>query len=823
MAAGSTGSAPGSAGGGHSQSKTPQEKQAEAYRELHETIAAMTRWEPRNRRWLRELAASGMWVGWGEGELGRKEAARQHYTNCLETFERLSASEASAARRSDVAWAHEWIAEIVSDKEARAHLDAAAGIHADLVRLDPTDRSQLYNLVRLELRRGRRLERSEAMKALDHATSLLEGITTIDASDGDFFDLLNAIHMMRAERLADGDTTASIQAARKAIEAADKAMAGGMRNHFFLTARGNALRQLASAQRTAGDLRAAAASNQEALNTLKQATDIARQADNATSWNQIFLALYEDVQARQKAGNPEGAARASRELIDAVEKAVAFAPDEAVYRSNQGAAYRLVGDGYRTAKTPDLKRAEAAYVKAEEARRKAVSLENSASNWNALYLLLYDGVAPLRTQQNRGAGNLEAIQRAADAEERAIALSPDSPVYRSNLGVAYRKLGDQYRSGSPPDLKRAEGAYARAEEATRKALSLENSAGNWNALYLLFYDSIASLRTQQGQPTAALDAYRRAVDAADRAIALDPSSPVYRYNLSVTHAAIGGALADAAKPDDAGALAAYRRALAAVTSAVSLSPKSVDYLLWLSRTHGRIAVILGRMGSTSEAESRASHARAVEAGRRATELDAQSDVAWNRFAIAQFDGANAFDKSKERNEALSSFSEGLQALDRAIALNPKDPSYRSSLSQVNYVMAQLLESVDVDQAADRHERSIAALVAARAIAPDAPWIRDGLADQYYSAAEFYERTKKDRAKAAANYHAAAPHARERATRQSAAVDDQLMYVNVVLGIERTATVPAADRAEAVAMLKRLSEQSKLPPDWLPVLKQLVRQ
>jgi tetratricopeptide (TPR) repeat protein len=708
-------------------SKKPSEIQADVYRELYQTIKAMTRWEPRNRVWLRELAASGMWVGWGEAQLDRKDAAVRQYRSCLAEFERLSASGPTPARRSDVAWAHEWLADVVSDQEVRQHLDAAVAIHADLVRIDPTDRTRLYDLVRLELKRGLHLQGSDALKALDHAVSLLEAVSDIDPADGDYFDLLHAIQTERSQQLVSADVSASMQAARRAVEAADKAIAGGMCNHFFLSARGRALRTLASRQRDAGDVGGASASSEQALISLKEAADVGRKTDDATSWNQVFLALYDDLRSRQKTGGSEGTAKASRELTDAVERAVAAEPDVAVYRSNLGAAYRLVGDGHRTAKTPELKSAEA--------------------------------------------------------------------------------------------------AYAKSEEAIRKAASLEKSARCWNELYLLFYSSIVPLRNQQGLRSAALEAYRRAADAVGRAIELEPTNATYHSNLHLAHREIGDRLVDDAKPDLLGAIAAYKQALRAITEASRLELKSVSHLINLSQAHGRIARTLGREGNTSQAEMRTAHTRAVEAGRRATEVDPKAAKAWEQFAYAQFDRADAFDKTRETGEALTGFAAGIRALDRAIALNSKAAVYYSSLSQANYAMALLFGPGDVDEAADKYERAIAALIAARAIDPNAAWLRDALADRYYDAAIFYEQKKKDPGRAVAAFQAAVPHARDRAQRPSAVVDDQLAYVNVILGIERTgkALLTPTVRAEAISILRRLNDQAKLPSDWMPVLNRINRQ
>ncbi len=297
----------------------------------------------------------------------------------------------------------------------------------------------------------------------------------------------------------------------------------------------------------------------------------------------------------------------------------------------------------------DFRQAEKYYAQAEQAWRSAISWQPQDATYNGLFLLYYDYLAPLRTAQKDQAGTLNAYREAAITEEQAIARSPNAPVYHLNLAYTFEAIGDRLRTAG--ELTESDAIFAKAEHMLRAETKIGNTAENWDAMSTLFLSYISKLRADMKNKTGLLDAYRQAVKAEERAVALQPRNTGYISSLALAHELIGGELSTGGQlgqagdsyakaieyengiirldPSNAkhwerlygifhnsvaplrmkqndvpGELEAYTSGLGAIQHAVELNPTTADYYISESLAHWRIGRILhdqGKIGPAAEA------------------------------------------------------------------------------------------------------------------------------------------------------------------------------------------------------------------------------
>ena len=150
--------------------------------------------------------------------------------------------------------------------------------------------------------------------------------------------------------------------------------------------------------------------------------------------------------------------------------------------------------------------------------RKAIKLDEQPSYWNTLFLMLEDHVAPLYNKQKDRTGALEVYRRAAEAEQRAVALDPKQDAYYFNLGLAQMQIGDSLHQKS--DLPEAETLYQQSEQSFRNAIQLkDNATVYWENLCRLLM-SRATLHEEHGEQADATANYREALKALDKAAEL---------------------------------------------------------------------------------------------------------------------------------------------------------------------------------------------------------------------------------------------------------------------------------------------------------------
>ena len=169
----------------------------------------------------------------------------------------------------------------------------------------------------------------------------------------------------------------------------------------------------------------------------------------------------------------------------------------------------------------------------------------------------------------------EALERSRNAEQQAragLALEPDEPILRLNLG---RSLRDQYHLSQDKDRRVIEAAVAEFQEARSLALKRDSPENRRDAVLAL--SGVCDAYLEAGDPIAAMPHCRMAAE-------LTPQNPVAFYNLA-------GALALSGRKDEA---------LEALAKDVALGDRDSTYLrddAWFRslRSDPRFRELLRRM------------------------------------------------------------------------------------------------------------------------------------------------------------------------------------------------------------------------------------
>jgi tetratricopeptide (TPR) repeat protein len=761
---------------GAEDAKGEMEIRADVYARLHDTVEAMVRWEPRNKRWARELAAVKMWVGWGRKYRGMPEQALNDYRRALQEFIKLSAVDPSnVALRGDVIWANSWLADAIPGPQGLEHIKEAVKIGDSLLAIDPTDRDRVYEHVRYLLQHANREEDEDhpaaAEAAFDRARSLLEELPAPDPTDGEYFDQLIAAHLGRARVRGPRDAKGALEETGRAVKVAQTVSTGNPQSSYFLSQHGRALRLLAKRQEDAGDSAGALKSYQASLASLRQATGLrGRDQERAYAYGEMFLVFFDGLAGlRAQRGDAAGARNAYHESLRAIQKAIGLARDQPVYFENAGLAHRRIGDLLRDDGRTETRAVRNAYARAEQAFRDAARLDNQAAYWNRIFLLYFDSLAPLEAKEDDTAAVRDAYGRAVDMAETAVALAPSDAVYSSNLGLAYQKLGESFLQSE--DFEGADKAYAQAEQAFRRARSLEpRTAGYANRLFLLYYSGVAPLRQRQGLTSALPETYRRALSAVDEAIALAPSEAVFHANRYLALERLG----DLEDDNSIGALTEYQRALKSIERAAAIAPKDAGHHVSHARVLRTIGLVLNAGADAQRAEAIPHLRLAVEAARRATVLAPKDAGAWNMSAMCRFDLSTI---SADDNELFRGYQAALDDEERAVELEPATSQYRLNVFAMYRTAVEGLRAIDA---------TAVTAVLRRAI-------------------ELFEVRLGE----------------------TASDEDALGLVGVLLAAEEGTTPAAAGqfsgfRDRALQILRSLESGGRLPPEWKLKLSQITR-
>jgi tetratricopeptide (TPR) repeat protein len=428
---------------------------------------------------------------------------------------------------------------------------------------------------------------------------------------------------------------------------------------------------------------------------------------------------------KDKAGELE----AYRHGLASVEQAARLDPLNADYQSKIGLAQERMGDNLKDQHaTAD---ALVAYARAENAYRQAVKLDPKTEKyWQVLFKVFYERIAPARAENRDKVGELAAYRDALGVLETARPLirgKPDYPDYLYTIGVTYEKIGNSLKNQD--ELRQALGAYSNAEEALRQSVQLnEKDVSHWLQLCLLYQTEVAPTTEALKDQDGALKAYRNELVAIRHVVALESREPIYYHVLGLAHYRIGRIYLDRAKPDQA--LGSYREAEQAVRRTIDLKKDEADYqndlaaLLCMNTApllaqqgdgagamreyrngfvaaenaialdatkpqyhfHAGVAqeaIGDGLRAGGEDTQALAAYAQAEQALRQAVKLQADGASYWYELYSVLVKAALVHERHRDQAHAIEFYTKAQDAINRAVALEPKDDDYRASRSQID--------------------------------------------------------------------------------------------------------------------------------------------
>ena len=674
---------------------TNLQRKADLLVRVHESLgAAYSQQDPATRGRFQAAMKSG--AATGEGEAGSsKVAPSQQNPAILGKFQvtlkpgAVTGKEESGSSKVAPSQPESEVI-IVKSKDALGEYRTAQELVENLEKDAPRDREIRYTAARLALSAARLQSSEEAIKTCDRALRELE--PPPDPTDSYYWEYKHQLETELGDALkSEGDRAK----AGKAFQAAATSIDWRLR-HF---------------------------------------------PPNADEWYDKFLLFYYHIAPfRQSEKDATGELAAYQEALRAFEKAALLRPKKVAQLDEMALAQQHVGDAFRDSGKFD--QAQEHYTAAEKAWRNALQLsegkdsKQSADYQNRLFLLFYDHVAGLRTQQKDDDAVRKAYQDSLAPIMKAAELAPTDPVYQDNLALAQQRVGDSFRDSAKFD--QAQEHYDAAENAWQNALQLNRnknineSASYQNRLFLLFYDHVATLRRQQKDNAAVRKAYQASLAPIVKAAELAPTEPVYQNNLALAQAQVGDSFRDTGKfaqaqehyaaaekawrnalhlkesaeyqnglfllfndhvaelrekqKDEAGQLKTYQDALDAERKAVALAPKEGDYrvsealALWnigKLQSDNRQALETFRLAVETLREGVALFPKGE--ANLATRANAQTGF----YVILHNHIAPILHNRNDASGEFSALSEALAGAQAAVDLEKGNPAYQANLGEAH--------------------------------------------------------------------------------------------------------------------------------------------
>jgi tetratricopeptide (TPR) repeat protein len=297
--------------------------------------------------------------------------------------------------------------------------------------------------------------------------------------------------------------------------------------------------------------------------------------DVASHWRDLFSLELNGrgslEERRRDIGEAMGAAR--RGLSD-IERAIALVPDKTSFWIDRGDAHKMLGRLARAATPPDFPTAERECQLARlEFERLIKRNPHDGESWNRLFLVYYDGIAPLWERQHRRDLQIEAYKSAVRAAEEAASWLPKDPIVNNNLYYAHGTLADLLGQDSSVGRGAVTQEYKRSVRAVEHAIALDPHAARYQAELALSQLSLAKLTEAEGAESG--PNFERAVRASSQAVRLSRASASNLNLQAVTEIARGTRLANALQKEAASK--ALEDARDAAERATKLDPNEPQY------------------------------------------------------------------------------------------------------------------------------------------------------------------------------------------------------------------------------------------------------
>jgi serine/threonine-protein kinase len=325
------------------------------------------------------------------------------------------------------------------------------------------------------------------------------------------------------------------------------------------------------------------------------------------------------------------------------------------------------------------------------AARKAVEAQPEMAAAHAglgtAYLVL------VQARQRRGLDPTKALKAAAACYQRSLVLDPKRVTSYTNLGNAWKSMAEvQVAQGVDPSnsVGKAMAAFEQAVHLNPQYAPAHNNLGNVQ-LTLGEY-----LLTRGSDPRQALTSAARDYK---RALAIKPDYGLARFNLGYTYRSLAEGLVDQGQ-DPAAALAAADTALGEY---LRLNANDADAFL----EQARARLVAARWNLKNKTSPMSALGQAAADLQRAEKVNAKNpDVLFAQGQVARFQAEAAADSLR----AVSSLREGLNRLDRALAINPGEGRYLALRGLLLYRAARL--DADPGRRRDGARQAMASLQAA---------------------------------------------------------------------------------------------------------------
>jgi len=177
--------------------------------------------------------------------------------------------------------------------------------------------------------------------------------------------------------------------------------------------------------------------------------------------------------------------------------------------------------------------------------------------------------------------------------ERLVSSDPTNADWQRGLSVSQERIGDVLLAQG--DLAGAMQAYRQALEVAQRPASADPTNALWLHDLSASHDRIGGVLLAQGDLASALKAYSESLAISRPLASADPTNAEWQRDLSVSHGKIGDVLL--AQRDLAGAMQAYRQSLEVAQRLASADPANAQWQrdLWVS--YWRMAAIAEKTGT----------------------------------------------------------------------------------------------------------------------------------------------------------------------------------------------------------------------------------
>jgi serine/threonine-protein kinase len=426
----------------------------------------------------------------------------------------------------------------------------------------------------------------------------------------------------------------------------------------------------------------------------------AEMADNHYRVGYITAELGRNAEAQQSFGE---ALRLCEQLVQEHPEVLEYQGDLAVTYRNLGV---LQGESGRRAE------AERSYGEARRLFEKLAQEHPEVTEYQADLARTYTGLGNLQQESGRRGEAERSYGEARRLYEPLAKEHPQVPAYQTGLTGTYGNLGLlQAESGRGAEAERSHGEARRLLEQLAKQ---HPEVPDYQADLARTYNNLGFLQARSGRRADAERSYAEALRLREQLAKAHPEVTKYQADLARTYNNLGFLQARSGRRADAER--SYAEALRLQEHLAQAHPEVTKYQADLARTYNNLGLLQGGSGRRAEAERSNGKARRLQeqlaqAHPEVTKYQADLAATYNNLGALQ-------DESGRRAEAERSYGEALRLYEQLAKGHPDVPSYRLELGGTYVNLGNLQrDSGQAGAALDSYAQGMEALQAALAKDP----------------------------------------------------------------------------------------------------------